>query len=120
MGRNHVHFATGLPTGFNRLVETSGEEQVEEPAPVISGMRNSSTVLIYVDLKKAIDMGLQFWFSANGVVLCDGGENGLVPVECFESVEDRGDGGTLLLKNGAVVGELSEKRKKKGAWQSSS
>jgi len=38
MRRNHIHFATGLP----------GDSQV------ISGMRQSAQVLIYIDVRKAI------------------------------------------------------------------
>jgi 2'-phosphotransferase len=113
MGRNHVHFATGLPAGFKRLTESSSDDQANEQAPVISGMRNSSTVLIFVDLKKAMDMGLQFWLSANGVVLCDGGEKRVVPIECFETAEERNDGGILLVKNGVVISELSGKEKRR-------
>jgi 2'-phosphotransferase len=105
MGRNHVHFATGLPAGFKRLVE-AGIEGEEKSPPVISGMRSSSSVLIFVDLKKAMEMGLQFWISENGVVLCDGGENGIIPIEYFESVEERGGSGTVLIKDGVVQADL--------------
>jgi 2'-phosphotransferase len=116
MGRNHVHFATGLPAGFKRLDVTGGEDAAkqEEQAPVISGMRNSSSVLVYVDFKKAIGIGLEFWMSANGVVLCDGGEKKIVPIECFETVEERGfQESGLLVKDGVVMGELSGKGKRK-------
>lgn len=119
MTRNHIHFATGLPAGFRPLdgnddgdgdavngTEGSG-------APVISGMRNSSTVLIFIDLAKALGTGLTFWRSENGVVLCDGGADGLLPLACFKRVEDR-EGGVALVRNGVVVGELRE-----GKWSES-
>ncbi len=55
MGRKHVHFAKGL----------LGEENV------ISGMRKSCTVIIYIDMTKAMQDGIKFFESANGVVLTE-------------------------------------------------
>jgi 2'-phosphotransferase len=109
MGRTHVHFATGLPKGFESLPIDDVEEVVEEEAraEVISGMRNSSTVLIYIDLKGALESGLKFWMSKNGVVLCDGGEDGIVPMSVFRTVEERGKG--VLVKDGEVVESLSKR-----------
>jgi 2'-phosphotransferase len=52
MNRNHIHFATGL----------LGEDGV------ISGMRYSCTILIYLDLEKALKDGVTFFKSENGVV----------------------------------------------------
>jgi 2'-phosphotransferase len=102
MGRNHVHFAKGLPAGFKRIGETDKED--EEQAPVISGMRNSSAVLIYIDIGKAMDLGLKFWESDNGVILSDGGDDGVIPLSCFQSVEDRnGRKSKLLAKDGQVI-----------------
>ncbi|KKY17848.1 putative trna 2phosphotransferase 1 [Diplodia seriata] len=97
MGRNHVHLAAGLPEGFARVEEDGGdvtaakEEKTVQPPPVISGMRNSSRVLVYVDLRKALEAGVPFWLSANGVVLTEGDKErgGLLGVEFFERVEDR-------------------------------
>lgn len=120
MTRNHVHFATGLPAGFaeaaaaitaheGESVRESESASAEKGEPVISGMRSSSAVLIYLDIKKAMDAGLTFWKSANGVVLCDGGEKDVIPLECFERVEERGTNGGILVQNGAVVGQLSSK-----------
>ena len=59
MTRNHIHFATGL----------LGEEGV------ISGMREACSVLVYVDLGTALEDGIKFFKSENGVVLTEG-ENG--------------------------------------------
>lgn len=126
MGRNHVHFATGVPEGLRAKFvaaggenvkgedggrdEENGEEKVEtlpddKPAPaVLSGMRNSSTILIYVSLKKALEAGIKFWMSENGVVLSEGdAEKGLVGTNFFEKVEERG--GRVLVKDGKVVAE---------------
>ncbi|KAB2037590.1 hypothetical protein ES319_D03G085000v1 [Gossypium barbadense] len=54
MKRLHVHFSSGLPT--------DGE--------VISGMRRDVNVLIYLDVRKALE-----------------GFDGVVPVKCFEKIE---------------------------------
>jgi 2'-phosphotransferase len=71
MNRNHIHFATGL----------LGEDGV------ISGMRYSCTVLIYLDLEKALKDGVTFFKSDNGVVLTEGvnGE-GHIPTDYFIKV----------------------------------
>jgi 2'-phosphotransferase len=71
MNRNHIHFATGL----------LGEDGV------ISGMRYSCTHLVYVDLEKALEDGIKFFKSENGVILTDGvkGE-GHLPKEYFSKV----------------------------------
>lgn len=106
MTRNHVHFASGLPSGFKSL---ASQNALETPAaPVISGMRNSSTVLIYVDLEKAVAAGIKFWLSDNGVILSEGTQEGVVPLEFFKRVEDRtGEG--VLLEDGKVVKEAPAK-----------
>jgi len=69
MKRNHIHLAQGIP-GDN----------------VISGMRNSSQILIFVDVQKALDAGIPFYLSANGVVLTEGDEGFLSPTY-FQRVE---------------------------------
>ncbi|KAH9023221.1 hypothetical protein EDB85DRAFT_2151288 [Lactarius pseudohatsudake] len=75
MGRNHIHLAQGIP----------GDG-------VISGMRNSAQVLIYVDVEKALDAGITFSLSENGVVLTEGDERGFLSPEYFLRVEDRQSG----------------------------
>ncbi|KAH9857272.1 KptA family-domain-containing protein [Lenzites betulinus] len=79
MTRNHIHLAQGV-TG-------SG---------VISGMRNSSQIFIYVDVQKAIDAGIKFYISANGVVLTDGDEQGFLSTQFFSRVETSGGDGNVL------------------------
>jgi 2'-phosphotransferase len=69
MKRNHVHLAQGIP-GDN----------------VMSGMRSSSQIFIFVDVQKALDDGVLFYLSANGVVLTDGNEGFLSPIY-FQRVE---------------------------------
>ncbi|CDO69664.1 hypothetical protein BN946_scf184851.g52 [Trametes cinnabarina] len=70
MTRNHIHLAQGLAG--------SG---------VVSGMRNSSQILIYVDVQKAINAGIKFYISANGVVLTEGDERGFLDTRFFSRVE---------------------------------
>lgn len=72
MSRNHIHFAVGTP----------GQ------AHVISGMRTSAQVLIYIDLARAIADGLEFYLSANNVVLSPGNAEGLIPPAYFRAVLD--------------------------------
>ncbi|GMI58588.1 hypothetical protein ScalyP_jg7302 [Parmales sp. scaly parma] len=71
MGRKHVHLAEGYSSDKG----------------VISGMRSTSTVIIYVDVQKAIHAGLQFFRSENGVILSPGvGEHGLISSLFFHHV----------------------------------
>ncbi|PNS20151.1 hypothetical protein CAC42_5601 [Sphaceloma murrayae] len=108
MTRQHVHFAAGLPAGFKSIAKTENTAAEDGtgptvPAPVISGMRNSSTILIYLDFAKAIDGGLKFWKSANDVILTDGNEEGLVPLTFFKRVEDRTGGQGILVQDGQIL-----------------
>lgn len=105
MGRNHVHFASGLPAGFKSVVEDG--ESAADAAPVISGMRKTSTILVFLDLAKALDAGLVFGMSDNGVVLTEGNKDGLVPLELFQRVEDR-TGLGVLVQDGKIVKEAPE------------
>jgi 2'-phosphotransferase len=52
-------------------------------------MRNSADILIYIDLKKALDAGIKFFLSANGVVLTAGDDTGFLKPEFFSRVEDK-------------------------------
>lgn len=51
-------------------------------------MRNSSQILIFVDVQKALDAGIKFYLSANGVVLTEGDSNGFLAPELFLRVEN--------------------------------
>lgn len=130
MTRQHIHFATGVPAQLcatfklpqgetnNSAGEgkANGKKAVPEEAEttevaalpdkkdapiVLSGMRNTSTLLIFLDFKRALENGLKFFMSENGVVLCAGNEKGVVPVEFFERVVETGGG--ILVKDGKVL-----------------
>jgi len=70
-GRNHVHFAPFEP-GDGR---------------VISGMRSSCEVAVYVDLRRALGDGVPFFLSSNQVVLSPGLQ-GAVPSRYITAVRD--------------------------------
>ena len=78
MSRQHVHLAADLP----------GE------SGVISGMRSSCELIVYVDVRAAIlDGGLNFYTSSNGVILTPGlGEAGILPLTFVTSVVNRSTG----------------------------
>jgi len=50
-------------------------------------MRTSSQVLIYINVAKAMEDGIKFYLSANGVILTEGNEEGFLLKEYFEKVE---------------------------------
>lgn len=56
MGRSHIHFAIGEP----------GDGKV------ISGCRSNCNKYIYIDMIKAMNDGIKFYLSENGVILSDG------------------------------------------------
>lgn len=69
MSRTHIHFTTGEP----------GNKEV------ISGMRSSAEVLIYIDMALAMADGIDFFISNNGVVLTKG-LNGVLAPKYFRNV----------------------------------
>lgn len=71
--RKHVHFACGLP----------------EDRQVISGMRSTVDLFIYLDIEKALAGGLAFFLSDNRVILTEGDERGFVDTKYFLKVVDR-------------------------------
>lgn len=112
MGRGHVHFATGTgdADGDAETLKSLGGEDVvpgDEVLPthgaktegpdgakaVISGMRASSNILVWVDVRKSSEGGgLKWWRSGNGVVLTEGDARGMVPLEYVALVERRKKG----------------------------
>jgi 2'-phosphotransferase len=107
MTRNHIHFASGLPAGFQSLADaadTAGELKKE---PVVSGMRKSSSVLIFIDIKKALEAGIKFWRSANGVILTEGNNKGVLPVAYFKRVEHRKASLGVIMEDGELTSSTS-------------
>lgn len=103
MTRNHIHFASGLPAGFEALDASSSNAELEREAPpVISGMRKSSTVLVYIDIEKALKAGIAFFVSENGVILSEGNEQGVLPYEFFKRVESRKRAGGVMMSEGVL------------------
>lgn len=78
MKRSHIHMARDVPG-------SSG---------VISGMRSSCQVLIWIDLRKAEEGGITFLQSSNGVILSEG-IDGVIDPAFFEQVIDRQTGAPL-------------------------
>ncbi|VDO91655.1 unnamed protein product [Schistosoma margrebowiei] len=73
MQRTHIHFAPG------EVGETG----------VISGMRSSAEIIIYIDLIKAINDGYKFYLSKNNVILCEGNKEGCLPTKYFRAAYQR-------------------------------
>ena len=76
MTRVHVHFARG-PVLEDVLMKeeggnAGGPDGRKKPDVVISGMRSDAQILIYVDIRRALEAGVEFWRSENGVVLTEG------------------------------------------------
>ncbi|KAL6513575.1 hypothetical protein OROGR_021061 [Orobanche gracilis] len=70
MNRLHVHFSCGLPTDGR----------------VISGMRRDVNILIFLDVRKALEEGMKLYISDNMVVLTEGFD-GVVPQKYFQKIE---------------------------------
>nr|XP_026696061.1 uncharacterized protein LOC100186294 isoform X2 [Ciona intestinalis] len=68
MGRNHIHFAPGLPN------------------EVVSGMRKSCEVAIYINMTQALKDGFKFFQSSNQVILTEGDEKGRIHPKYFLKV----------------------------------
>nr|CAD7437964.1 unnamed protein product [Timema bartmani] len=70
MNRLHIHFSPGEPSD----------------SQVISGMRQSCQIYIYIDVRKALADGLKFYKSKNNVILSPGNERGYIRPQYFSQV----------------------------------
>ena len=70
MNRKHIHMST----------QHKGSDHM------ISGMRATSNVMIYIDLDKAIANGIKFYISKNQVILSEGNDKGMIPLEYFKEI----------------------------------
>ena len=75
MNRTHIHFTRSLPH--------------DKDKKVISGMRQDCNVFIYINVKRAMTYGYEFFESANGVILCAGDKTGTLSTAFFEKVTPR-------------------------------
>lgn len=73
MKRQHIHFGIQIP----------------EDGEVISGMRKSCQVIIYLDIIRAMEAGIVFYLSDNKVVLSEGNSSGFIPKEYFSKIINR-------------------------------
>ena len=91
MARTHIHFATALPKRLpplNREFQSKSNAKPEGDE-VISGVRKTSTIFVWVDVEKsAREGGVEWWVSKNGVVLTEG-VGGLLRLEWMRWVERR-------------------------------
>jgi 2'-phosphotransferase len=139
MSRVHVHFATGpslrsvldankasTEATAGAEVESSERGVLSEEKAVISGMRSDAQILIYINIQKALEMGLPFWKSENGVVLSEGivMEEGSgkgvkdrrpkVPMQCWDVVVEVKEGLGAIWRDGDVVKEVPQHLKSAG------
>ena len=90
MKRTHIHLASGLP---------------DDQGGVISGMRKSCQIYIYVNAKTCAADGIEFFQSDNGVFLTAGVHNkGILPPAYFSHVTD--SSGTMLLDQRKIEDNL--------------
>lgn len=69
MGRNHIHCCEG------------------RPLEVKSGARPDTNLYIHIDVLKALNAGINFFRSENGVILTPGDANGYLKPEFFSKIE---------------------------------
>ncbi|GFP53961.1 tRNA 2'-phosphotransferase 1 [Trichoderma asperellum] len=91
MGRNHIHCSTGTP-----------EEGV------MSGMRKDAELVIEIDVEKSLQDGIQWWRSDNGVLLTEGGQDGVLSTAYFKKVTGRNIDVGVLWGEGERLSSLPE------------
>ena len=74
MGRTHIHLGMNVP----------------ESGVVISGMRKSCEVILFVNILEAIKDGYTFTLSDNRVILTPGNDSGFLPVKYISKIVERG------------------------------
>lgn len=102
MTRNHIHFARDelrpLPPLSSPSSLAGGDDKQPAAAvrvvqgdeeEVISGMRRDSTVMIWVDVRASMRVGVKWWRSTNDVILTEG-LDGKLPLEFVAWTEKRG------------------------------
>lgn len=92
MGRNHVHCSAGEP----------GE------SGVVSGMRGDAELVVEIDVEASLREGggVAWWRSDNGVVLTEGGEDGVLSTRFFKRVTGRKVDVGVLWEDGEKKADL--------------
>ncbi|KAL9619287.1 MAG: hypothetical protein Q9160_006052 [Pyrenula sp. 1 TL-2023] len=128
MTRTHIHFATGPKLDDIRqgveVGQKGGRKAIDSAVlggTVISGMRSDAQVLIYIDIRKALQNGIPFWRSENSVILSEGiplkqdnQERRGISLEYFTIVEEIKEGVGSLWQDGKEDNRLPQKLVKKG------
>lgn len=83
-GTDDTKIKSILSSGLNRCSRT--HIHFASSPDAISGYRQSSTVLIHIDMKLAMEDGIEFWMSSNGVILSTG-INGIIDKKYFNKIE---------------------------------
>lgn len=98
MKRNHIHFTSGLPEWLIELRRKPRPSlnsddniiQEEDVEKIISGMRKTCNVLIYLDIEKLKNLNeIKIFKSENGVILSPGDENGFINKKYFKKITDQ-------------------------------
>ena len=103
MTRNHIHFATSLPSSSSSKAVNGMEDEVPIPTkvtPIKSGIRTKSEIYIYINGTKCALDNVPFYQSDNGVILTAGmNEGGVLPMKYFAKVVDAQLGKILWEEN---------------------
>ncbi|QUC19430.1 uncharacterized protein UV8b_03671 [Ustilaginoidea virens] len=89
MTRGHIHCS---------------EKTLEEGA--VSGMRGDAEILVEIDIQASLEEGAAWWRSENGVILTDGGSEGLLSTRFFKKVTGRKAGVGVLWEDGEKRADL--------------
>ncbi|GER26381.1 tRNA 2'-phosphotransferase [Striga asiatica] len=85
MKRLHVHFSCGLPTD-GEVISVHNRWIFVMICKFQAGMRRDVNVLIFLDVRKALEEGMKLYISDNKVILTEGFD-GAVPVKYFKKIE---------------------------------
>lgn len=88
----HGTYVSKLPQiinsgGLSRMTRNQIHFTLPQVAPLL-GVRHNVNTLIYVNIKKCMERGMQFYKSENDVILCAGDSLGKISLDCFEKVVD--------------------------------
>ena len=72
-------------TGLSRM--SRKHIHIAESDESISGKRSNCNVKIYINMEKALNDGIKFYRSLNGVILTQGNENGIIDPKYFLEIK---------------------------------